>query len=75
MSDCYPTARQGVLEIPNCDDPVFRAWCNACFLAPGERVDVEDYRVAKLQELMAGHDPTYDPYQDPADDYLLPRGF
>lgn len=63
------------LEIPNCDDPVFRAWCKACDITPGHSYDVHDVRVFRLQQLLQHGDPTYDPEQDTADDYLTPRGF
>lgn len=58
------------LEIPNCDDQVFRAWCELCNLVPGRFYPRDDMRVAQLEAIMQDHDPTYDPYQDPRDDYL-----
>lgn len=60
--------RAGRLEIPNCDDPVFRAWCAACGLTQGRSYQPHDLRIQRLQELM--DDPRYDPEQDTADDYL-----
>ena len=60
----------GLIEIPNCDDPVFRMWCAACALVPGKLYGAQDVRVAELEAMMQRHQPDYDPYQDPADDYL-----
>lgn len=61
-------------KVPNCSDPVFRKWCELCELVPGQRYDWNDARVARMQEIMAErfNDPTYDPEQDTADDYLNP---
>lgn len=59
-------------KVPNCEDPVFRAWCSLCDIVPGQRYDWDDYRLAQLQELMQQYDPSYDPESDPADDYLNP---
>lgn len=56
--------------IPNCDDPVFRMWCNACNVVAGQYYDPHDVRIARLQDIMDEYDPTYDPEQDDADDYL-----
>lgn len=67
--------RRGMLELPNCDDPVFRAWCSACDLTPGQQYHHQDFRIARLQMLMHQYDTSYDPLQDTADDYLTPRGF
>lgn len=63
----------GMAEIPNCDDPVFRAWCQACGIKPGGLYAVEDVRVARLEQMMQSEmdQPDYDPYQDTADDYLI----
>lgn len=72
MSDCAPRPFFHAMEIPNCDDPVFQAWCKVCGLTPGTIVNAYDARVAKLEQLMHGYDETYDPYADPADDYLEP---
>lgn len=59
-------ASRGKLELPNCEDPVFKAWCLACGLRPGHVYSWHDARIQQLQELMA--DPQYDPEQDPLDD-------
>jgi len=59
---------QNIFRIPNCDDPVFRAWCEACNIRPGELIGEHDLRMQDLQELM--NDPTYDPECDGNDDYL-----
>jgi len=58
------------VQIPNCNDPVFRAWCQACDLSPGAWVDARDVRIAMLEQFMQALDRTYDPEQDTADDYL-----
>lgn len=59
------------IEIPNCNDPVFRGWCKICELEPGQRYDVRDYRIAELQALMQHYGFTaYDPESDRDDDYL-----
>lgn len=55
-------------RIPNCDDPVFMAWCKACGLLTGEKYAWHDARMQQLQVIM--DDPRYDPEQDTADDYL-----
>lgn len=70
--DCSPKPFFHAMEIPNCDDPVFRAWCAACNLTPGTIVNARDVRVAQLERLMHGeyHVPTYDPESDRDDDYL-----
>lgn len=69
MSDCEPRQLMGSIEIPNCSDPVFRAWCSVCQLEPGSVVPSSDPRVARLQQLMHGAgELDYDPYQDPLDD-------
>lgn len=61
------------VQIPNCDDPVFRAWCRVCELVPGEQVDVADTRLARLQRLMVSYGfGSYDPESDTDDDYLDP---
>jgi len=64
-------------RVPNCDDPIFRKWCQLCDLIPGQSYERRDPRIAQLQEIMDQRfgDPTYDPEQDTADDYLTPRGF
>lgn len=67
---CAPQDFMGYAELPNCDDPVFRAWCSACGLRPGGVYERHDARLAMLEELMQGHDPSYDPEQDHMDDYL-----
>lgn len=59
---------QNILRIPNCDDPVFRAWCAACNIVPGSLIGERDVRMQALERIM--DDPTYDPEQDTADDYL-----
>jgi hypothetical protein len=69
---CQPQQFFHAVEIPNCDDPVFRAWCKACELTPGTVVNARDVRIAKLEQLMHGYDPTYDPESDTDDDYLYP---
>jgi len=56
----------GAIEIPNCDDPVFRTWCKACGIAPGELVDATDPRVDRLERLLRGQQLLDD------DDYLNP---
>lgn len=55
----------GQVEIPNCDDPVFQAWCKACGLTPGRSYSFWDRRVRQLEQLMADD---YDPESDPLDD-------
>lgn len=67
---CRPEELMGHAELPNCDDPVFRAWCAACNLEPGNVYDWKDARMQKLQRII--QDPSYDPWQDTADDYLDP---
>lgn len=59
-------------KVPNCDDPVFKAWCQLCDLVPGQSYDRRDVRIAQLEEIMQQRfdDPTYDPEQDREDDYL-----
>jgi len=64
--------RRGMLELPNCDDPVFRMWCDACQLTPGKSYHWQDFRIARLQALMSQYDPSYDPESDSDDDYLNP---
>ena len=72
---CKPQPWANKLQIPNCDDPVFRAWCAACDLIPGGLYDYQDVRIAQLERFMHGrYDPTYDPEADTADDYLT-EGF
>jgi hypothetical protein len=72
---CQPQAKNGIIEIPNCDDPVFRAWCYACGVSPGGSYRSYDARIAALGRMMGQFDQSYDPEADPDDDYLTPRGF
>jgi len=67
--ECAPQDFLGMVELPNCDDPVFRAWCSACDLVPGKLYASQDARIAELERYMQGHDPTYDPESDPYNDY------
>lgn len=62
---CAPKNLGQVVEIPNCDDPVFRAWCRACGIKPGATYSWWDRRVRQLEELMASD---YDPESDYLDD-------
>jgi hypothetical protein len=54
------------IEIPNCSDPVFRAWCRACNLQPGRSYSWWDRRVRMLEQYMqVDYDPESDWLDDP----------
>lgn len=65
---CRPQEFFHAMEIPNCDDPVFRAYCAACGITPGTIVNASDVRVQMLQRMI--DDPTFDPWQDTRDNFL-----
>lgn len=71
--ECAPQPFFHAMEIPNCEDPVFRAYCQACGITPGTIVNRDDPRVQKLQRCM--DDATFNPFAIADEDYLTPRGF
>lgn len=60
-------------RVPNCGDPVFRAWCKLCDLTPGDSYDRDDPRLDELDSLMARMRGCQD--DDDDEYYLLPRDF
>jgi len=60
------------IELPNCDDPVFRLWCSLCKLQPGQRVSLNDPRLKQLGDIFCNE---REAEAIAAEDYLTPRGF